>query len=54
MAKIGHDWEHSVGSSYDATSDAPVSGWVKLHPANDVDDQQAMGQSNSDGGWKQT
>jgi hypothetical protein len=54
MANIGHDHEHNLGENYDAASDAPVAGWVKLHPADDVDSQQAMGQSNSDGGWKQT
>lgn len=51
MANIGHNHVNEVGSSYDATSDASVSGWVKL-PETDAADHN--GQSNSDGGWKQT
>lgn len=50
MAEIGHNFEHSVGSDYDATSDAPVAGFVKLHPENDVD----AAAPQTDNVWKQT
>lgn len=57
MANIGHDHVNSVGENYDATSEAPVAGWVKaehLVPSNqDAETSNPKGQSATDGGWKQ-
>lgn len=53
MATIKHNHVNEVGSGYDATSEAPVSGWEKLHPPGDVVDSAPLGQSNSEAGWQQ-
>lgn len=51
MANISHNHVNEVGSGYDATSDAPVSGWEKLSPPQEPG--SPTGQSNTESVWKQ-